>query len=125
MNIAIEKRIARVEEELLPKKLQKLRILTEPRHDASAETLATHSADLADAQSKGEKVILIVAGIPKRNLPGMLYVNHRWEADMAILASQPSEHGNKDALDDLLKSLGGNVLGVSKDTVDEIPRRRA
>ncbi len=120
MNTAIEKRISKLEDELLPKELPKLRILFEPRPDADAQTLATHDADLADAQSKGEQVILICAGKPRKNLPGMRYVNHKWEADFEILASQPSERGNKTLLDDVLEDMPGNVLGVSKVTVDEL-----
>jgi hypothetical protein len=118
MNIAMEKRLARAEELLLPKELPKMRILFEPGPDADAETLATHGADLADAQSKGEQVILICAGKPRKNLPGMRWVNHKWEADLAVLASQPSERGNKSLLDDVFQDMPGNVLGVSKVTVD-------
>lgn len=113
MSIAIEKRITKIEDELSPKKLPKLRILYEPTPDADADKWATHNADLEEARCMGEPAI-VICGCRKpnhENRPGRRWVNHQWEADAAILASQPSEHGNKNALEDLLKSLPGTVLG--------------
>ena len=66
MNAAIEKRLARAEDELLSKELPRLRILFELGPDANAEALATHRAELADARSKGEQAILIGACRKKR-----------------------------------------------------------
>jgi hypothetical protein len=127
MNIPIEKRIARLEGELLPKKLPKLRIIYEPLRDADAGKWAAYNAEMKDAQRMDEQAIVVCAYYKpgRENLPGMCFVNAKWEADLAILASQPSERGNKDALDDLLKSLGGNVLGVAKNPKPDIHQIQA
>lgn len=114
MNTAIGRRITKLEDELSPKKLPKIRLLWEPVPGADADKWAAHNADLEDARRMGEQAI-VIRGCYKpvrENRPGRRYVNSQWEADIAILASQPSEHGNKNALQDMLKSLPGTVLGV-------------
>ena len=122
MNIAIEKRIAKLEAELLPKEMPKLRILFEPGTDADADKWAAYNADLEDARRMREQVIVVCACYkPNRQpRPGMRYVEKEWQAQLAMLASKPSECGNKDRLCDLIKSLPGNVLGVAKATVEEV-----
>lgn len=124
MSTAIEKRIAKLEGDLLPKKLPKLRLLYRPLRDADADSWAAHEADLEDARSKGEMAIVVCAkyASDRKPLPGVRFVNSELEGHVEILASQPSERGNKSRWDDVFEDLPGNVLGVSKNTVDEVPR---
>lgn len=98
---------------LKSKPAPKVKVLTKPSPDAGADAQVAFDKDLAAAQRYHDRVF-IVTGQPERDRDReakVQYFQNRWQASMAVLAGQPSEHGNKSALDDLLKSLPGTVLG--------------
>ena len=129
MSITIERRIAKLEEEILPKPVRNSTVLMEPQRDADPEVVAAYLVELAQARRNEDNIIVVrltSPGWPEReDVADVRYVNTEWEAQLAILASQPSELGNKSRLDDFMKSLSGNVLGVSKVTVDEMQEDEA
>jgi hypothetical protein len=116
MNTVIGKRIAKLEAALLPKQEVRVHVLLEPGPSADAETIATYLNQLAQAKRSDDRVIVVqfVGGtrLARENRDGVTYVRHGWEAQMHVLVGQPSEHGNFNRLDDLLKSLPGTVLGT-------------
>lgn len=116
MSIAIERRITKLEDELLPKPETKWTVLMEPRRDSKPEDVADYLKKLAQARRNDDNIMVVRLhgmGCPEREkLTDVRYVETEWQAQAAILASQPSEHGNKNALEDMVRSLSGNVLGV-------------
>lgn len=116
MSAYLERRISRLEDEVLPKPKPTVTVLTEPGPDDDAETIAAYLNKLAQAKHSLGRVIVVQfmdgARLERENVDGVTYVRHEWEAQMLLLNGQPSERGNANRLDDVLKGLSGNVMGA-------------
>ena len=110
----LERRLARLEDVLLPKPRQPVCMLSEPASDASAEEWAEYRRQVDEATARGDFLILLVPMKPTespRTENGVTYCGTELDA-LALKASMlPSKLGNKSALDDVMKSLPGNVFG--------------
>jgi hypothetical protein len=99
-----------------PKPESKVTVLIEPAPDSDAETIAAYLDKLAQAKHSLDRVIVVQyvdgARLERENVNGVTYVRHEWEAQMLLLNGQPSERDNVNRLDDVLKNLSGNVMGV-------------
>lgn len=106
-----------------PKPVTGNTVLMEPQRDASPEVVAEYLEKLAQARQNGNNIIVVrltSPGRPEReDIAGVRYVEKEWQAQLAILTNKYKSNA------EFIKSISGNVLGVAKDTVDEIPRRRA
>ena len=110
----LERRLARLEDVLLPKPRQPVCMLSEPASDAPAEKWAEYRRQVDEAEARGDLLILLVPMKPTespRTEKGVTYCGTELDA-LALKASMlPSKLGNKSALDDVMKSLPGNVFG--------------
>ncbi len=110
----LERRLARLENVLLPKPRLSVCILREPAGDAPAEKWAEYRRQVDEAKARGDFLILLVPMKPTestRTEKGVTYCGTDLEA-LALKASMlPSKLGNKSALDDVMKSLSGRVFG--------------
>jgi len=117
MSAYLERRISRLEGEVLPKPELTVTVLIEPSPDADVKTIAAYLDKLAQSKGSHGRVIVVQffdsARLERENLDGVTYVRHEWEAQLLLLAGQRSERGNVDRLGDVLKGLSGNVLGVA------------
>ena len=113
MSAALQRRLHKLEEVLLPKPRQPVCMLCEPASDASAEEWAEYRRRVDEAEARGEFLILLVPMKPTespRTEKGVTYCGTELDA-LALKASMlPSLRGNKSALDDVIKSLPGNVF---------------
>ncbi len=109
----LERRLARLENVLLPKPQISVCMLREPASDAPAEEWAEYRRQVDEAEARGDFLILLVPMKPTespRTENGVTYCGTDLEA-LALKASMlPSKLGNKSALDDVMKSLSGNVF---------------
>ncbi len=102
-------------------------VLTEPGPDAEPAAVAHYREQLA--QARHNKNGLVVIAFPRtghavrEQVRGVQFVESEFEAVMVRLAGQPSEHGGKNGLDDFLKSLSGNVLGVTANPPPDLHQR--
>ncbi len=110
----LERRLARLENVLLPKPQLSVCMLSEPASDASAEHWAEYRRQVDEAKARGDFLILLVQAKPTespRTETGVTYCSTELDA-LALKASMlPSSLGNKSGLDDVMKSLPGNVFG--------------
>ncbi|MCM8594868.1 hypothetical protein [Accumulibacter sp.] len=113
MSAALQRRLARLEDVLLPKPRQPVCMLCEPASDAPAEEWAEYRRQVDEANARGDFLILLVPMKPTespRTENGVTYCGTELDA-LALKASMlPSKLGNKSALDDVMKSLPGNVF---------------
>jgi hypothetical protein len=105
-------------------------VLTEPGPDAEPAAVAHYREQLALARhSKNGGLVVIAFPRPshaaREQVRGVQFVDSEFEATLLRLAGQPSEHGGKNGLDDFLKSLSGNVLGVTANVPADIYQRSA
>lgn len=110
----LERRVARLEDVLLPKPRPPVCMLTEPASDAPTEQWTEYQCQVDEAKARGDFLILLVpmkATERTRTEKGVTYCGTELDA-LAVKASMlPSKLGNKSALDDVMKSLSGNVFG--------------
>jgi len=118
MNAHLERRIERIEAALLPPPTKKLRMLFEPQAGASDEDRTRYANELAEAKAECDMVIVVCALQPLRAYQenGCLMVGTEFEGQLYALDAMPSEQGNRNALEDLLKDLPGNVMGTAQKT---------
>ena len=111
---ALQRRLARLEDVLLPKPRPPVCMLSEPASDAPVETWAEYRRQVYEATARGDFLILLVPMKPTdrpRTEKGVTYCGTELDA-LALKASMlPSKLGNKSALDDVMKRLSGNVFG--------------
>jgi hypothetical protein len=111
--MTLRRRLAKIEAIINPNRAPLPTVLHEPAEDATDEEWATFEQDLAAAKAGGLEVLVVVGGPTiGRERDGVRYVSDV-EAALTVLSRQPSERGKGSALDDVLRSLGGKVLGVS------------
>ncbi len=114
MSNALERRLHKLEEVLLPKPRQPVCMLSEPASDAPAEEWAEYRRQVDEAEARGDFLILLVPMKPAESLrtgKGVTYCGTELDA-LALKASMlPSKLGNESALDDVMNSLSGNVFG--------------
>jgi len=109
----LERRLVRLQNVLLPKPQISVCMLREPASDAPAEEWAEYRRQVDEAEARGDFLILLVPMKPTespRTEKGVTYCGTELDA-LALKASMlPSKLGNKSALDDVTKSLSGNVF---------------
>ena len=110
----LQRRLTRLENVLLPKPQRRVSMFCEPADDAPGEDWAAYEAQVDEAKARGDFVILLVPMKQTdrpRSKKGVTYCGSQFEAQLAAASMHPSKLGNKSALDDVLKSLPGNVIG--------------
>jgi len=128
-NQTFKRQIDRIKADLDVFNPKPVTVLTEPGPDAEPADVAHYREQLA--QARHSKNGLVVIGYPRpghsvrEQVRGVRFVESEFEAVMVRLAGQPSEHGGKNGLDDFLKSLSGNVLGVTANVPADIYQRSA
>jgi len=110
---ALQRRLARLEDVLLPTPRPPVCLLSEPASDAPAEAWAEYRRQVDEATARGDFLILLVPMKPTdrpRTEKGVTYCGTELDA-LALKASiLPSRLGNESLLDDVMKSLSGNVI---------------
>jgi hypothetical protein len=110
---ALQRRLARLEDVLLPKPRPTVCLLSEPASDAPAEAWAEHRQQIDEATARGDFLILLVPMKPTdrpRTEKGVTYCGSKFEAQLAAASMHPSRRGNKSLLSDVLEDLHGNVF---------------
>lgn len=115
MTVQLAKRLKRAEAALLPPPTKKVRMLSEPQAGASDDDCTRYARELAAAKAECDLVIVVCALAPLRAYEenGCLMVPNEFEGQLAMLDAMPSEQGNRNALEDLLKDLPGTVMGTA------------
>jgi hypothetical protein len=111
---ALKRRLARLEDVLLPKPRPSVCMLSEPASNAPAETWAEYRRQVYEAKARGDFLILLVPMKPTdrpRTERGVTYCGSEFEAQLAAALMLPSRRGNESLLGDVMKSLSGNVIG--------------
>jgi len=111
---ALERRLYRLEEVLLPKPQQPVCMLTEPASDAPAEEWAEYRQQVEAAEARGDFVI-VVSPVRQGDRPhydkGVTYYASEFEVRLVEASMLPSARGNDSLLVDVLKDAMGNVIG--------------
>jgi len=110
---ALQRRLARLEDVLLPKPRPTVCLLSEPASDAPAEAWAEYRQQIDEATARGDFLILLVPMKPTdrpRTEKGVTYCGSKFEAQLAAASMHPSRRGNKSLLSDVLEDLHGNVF---------------
>jgi hypothetical protein len=110
----LQRRLARMEDVLLPKPRPPICMLSEPASNAPAETWAEYRRQVDEAKARGDFVIVVVPMKPcegRRTDKGVTYCASEFEAQLAAASMLPSILGNQSLLSDMVKSLPGNVIG--------------
>jgi len=110
---ALQRRLARLEDVLLPKPRPSVCMLSEPASDAPAEAWAEYQRQVDEATARGDFLILLVPMKPTdrpRTEKGVTYCGSEFEAQLAAASMLPSRRGNKSLLSDVLEDLHGNVF---------------
>ncbi|MEF8735350.1 MAG: hypothetical protein V5B35_01680 [Candidatus Accumulibacter necessarius] len=111
---ALERRLHKLEEVLLPKPWQPVCMLTEPASDAPAEEWAEYRQQVEAAKARGDFVIVVAPMKPcegRRTEKGVTYCAGEFEAFLLEASRLPSARGDDSLLVDVMKSLPGNVIG--------------
>jgi hypothetical protein len=110
---ALQRRLHKLEEVLLPKPRPPICMLSEPASDAPVETWAEYRRQVDEANARGDFLILLVPMKPTdrpRTEKGVTYCGTELEALLVKTSMLPSKRGNESLLGDVMKSLSGNVL---------------
>lgn len=109
----LERRLNRLEEALVPPPVQPFCLLVEPPTDAAPEAWEEHRRQIDEAKARGD-FVGVVSSLRPQDRPhsekGVAYYRSEFEALLAKVARLPSKLGNKSLLDDVMKSLPGNVI---------------
>ncbi len=111
---ALERRLARLEDVLLPKPQQPVCMLTEPASDAPAEEWAEYRQQVEAAKARGDFVIVVAPMKPcegRRTENGVTYCASELDAFLLQASRLPSERGNDSLLVDVLKDAMGRIVG--------------
>lgn len=123
MSAILRRRIEKIEGAVMPKPVQRVVILLDPGVEASADDRAAFNQDIDFAIDNGQLVVIVSGKNANTQLErgGVEFVESETEAQLIVLARQPSEQGRADKLADVMAGLSGNVMGVSncKDKYDE------
>ena len=110
---ALERRLTRLEEVLLPKPRPPICMLSEPASDAPAEAWAEYRLQVDEAKARGDFLSLLVPMKPAerpRTEKGVTYCGTELDALLVKTSMLPSKLGNKSLLDDVMKNLSGKVI---------------
>ena len=111
---ALERRLHKLEEVLLPKPWQPVCMLTEPASDALTEEWADYQRQVEAAKARGD-FLAIVSPVRHVDRPHYdrkaTYYASEFEARLVEASMLPSERGNDSLLVDVLKDAMGNVFG--------------
>ncbi len=111
---ALERRLARLEDVLLPKPRQPVCMLTEPASAALTEEWADYQRQVEAAKARGDFVIVVAPMKPcegRRTDKGVTYCASELDASLLQASMLPSARGNDSLLVDVLKDAMGNVVG--------------
>ena len=111
---ALERRLARLEDVLLPKPRQPVCMLTEPASDALTEEWADYQQQVEAAKARRDFVIVVAPMKPcegRRTDKGVTYCASEFEARLVEASMLPSERGNDSLLVDVLKDAMGRIVG--------------
>jgi hypothetical protein len=110
----LERRLARLEDVLLPKPRQPVCMLSEPASDAPAEEWAEYRQQVEAAKARGD-FVAVVSPVRHGGRPhydkGVTYYASDFEARLVEASMLPSERSNDSLLIDVLKDAMGNVVG--------------
>lgn len=112
--MVLERRLKKLEDVLLPKPRPPVCMLSEPESDAPAEQWTEYRRQVHDAKARGDFLILLAPMKPAERPStekGVAYCGTELDALVLKASMLPSKLGNKSALDDVMKSLSGNVFG--------------
>ena len=121
MSGSLLRRLARLDAALKPAPEQGFTVLIEPDFEAPGAEWQAHRQAIDTAWLRGDRVGVVRSpDSVDHDQPetGMEYFDTEFEAWLAVMASQKSQHGRANRLADVLASLNGNVLGVVADPVD-------
>ena len=113
MSAILKRRIERIEEAILPRPGPKIIILVELTAEDSADDRASFNQSIDSAIGNGQRVVIVDGRTNRDERAGVEYVDSEFEAQLIVLASQPSEAGRENALADVMGELTGQVIGVS------------
>lgn len=114
MTNAMERRLHKLEEALLPKPRQTVCRLSEPTNDETAEKWAEYRQQVDEAVVRGDFVIVVAAMHPAdrpRIEKGATYCGTKFEAQLIEASMLPSERGGRSLLEDAINGAMGNVFG--------------
>ncbi len=114
MTNALERRLHKLEETLLPKPRQAVCILGEPARDATAEKWVEYGQHVDEAAVRGDVVIVVLPMKPadgSRAEKGVTYCRTEFEAQLLKASMLPSERGDKSLLDEVIRGAMGNTIG--------------
>jgi hypothetical protein len=110
----LQRRLARLEEVLLPKPWQPVCMLTEPASDALTEEWADYQQQVEAAKARGD-FVAVVSLVRQGDRPhydkGVTYYASEFEARLVEASMLPSERANDSLLVEVLKDAMGNVVG--------------
>lgn len=111
--MTLKRRLSKIEAAINPNRAPLPTVLDEPGENATDEERATFAQQLTAAKAARLEILVVVEGpATGRDVDGVRYVSD-FQAALTVLSRQPSERGKGSALDDVMRSLGGKVLGVS------------
>lgn len=111
---ALQRRLIKLEEVLLPKPRQPVYMLTEPASDAPAAEWADYQRQVEAAEARGDFVIVVAPMKPcegRRTEKGVTYCAGELDASLLQASRLPSVRGNDSRLVDLLKDAMGRIVG--------------
>jgi hypothetical protein len=110
---ALQRRLIKLEEVLLPKPRPPICLLSEPASDAPAEEWADYQRQVEAAKARGDFVIVVAPMKPRegrRTEKGVTYCAGDLDASLLQASRLPSARGNDSLLVDVLKDAMGNVI---------------
>ena len=112
---ALERRLARLEDVLLPKPQQPVCMLTEPASDSPVEEWAEYRQQVEAAEARGDFVIVVAPMKPserRRTEKGVTYCASELDAFLLEASRLPSARGDDSLLVDVLKDAMGNTIAL-------------
>jgi hypothetical protein len=112
MTTPIERRLAKLEEALQPQPVRPFCLLAEPLTDARSEAWGEHRQQIEEAKARGD-FIAVVSSVRPGDRPhgekGVTFYPNEFEARLVEASMLPSKQGNKSLLEDIFKTLRGEV----------------
>lgn len=114
MTTPIERRLTKLEDALLTPPVQAFCLLAEPLADANPEAWEGHRQQIEEAKTRGDFVAVVSSvrpGDQQHGEKGVTYYPNEFEARLVEASMLPSKRGNKSLLEDIFKTLRGEVWG--------------
>jgi hypothetical protein len=121
MTTPIERRLAKLEEALQPQPVRPFCLLAEPLTDARSEAWGEHRQQIEEAKARGD-FVAVVSSVRPGDRPhgekGVTFYPNEFEARLVEASMLPSKQGNKSLLEDIFKTLRGEVWEPSATPTD-------